>query len=315
MEHFNPLAPRGARPETVLGEGLTFDISIHSPLAGRDWRALPTSRALSTFQSTRPSRGETRWTGWPCTCRAFQSTRPSRGETPHGSEISDPVTHFNPLAPRGARLDMDVPSKVPLYISIHSPLAGRDQSFLQRVFTGSSISIHSPLAGRDRAGGDIVADHDGFQSTRHSRGETHLCPECGRKMIISIHSPLAGRDIVLRYIKRRTRYFNPLAPRGARQEYIGQSLCRSLFQSTRPSRGETSPYGDMTRHAWIFQSTRPSRGETHPPCGFRFPGFLFQSTRPSRGETHDRCHSPLVQLISIHSPLAGRDRTASTAIS
>ena len=99
---FNPLAPRGARP---------FRISSWS--------------VLTTFQSTRPSRGETGQTALAAVDTAFQSTRPSRGETivcPTKSDIlkissHSPLAgrdngggwmlaggrHFNPLAPRGAR--------------------------------------------------------------------------------------------------------------------------------------------------------------------------------------------------------------------
>ena len=56
-----------------------------------------------------------------------------------------------------------------------------------------------------------------------------------------------------------------------------------LFQSTRPSRGETTISARLRRHS-IFQSTRPSRGETRLSAPVR-PARRFQSTRPSRGET------------------------------
>ena len=57
------------------------------------------------FQSTRPARGAT-------LCRhlserisrAFQSTRPARGATLACVHAVDLVVHFNPRAPRGARL-------------------------------------------------------------------------------------------------------------------------------------------------------------------------------------------------------------------
>ena len=57
-----------------------------------------------------------------------------------------------------------------------------------------SISIHSPLAGRDPA--DAVVAGAGK---------------------ISIHSPLAGRDGLVVDVDVVRGYFNPLAPRGARQ--------------------------------------------------------------------------------------------------
>ena len=78
-----------------------------------------------------------------------------------------------------------------------------------------------------------------------------------------------------------------------------------LFQSTRPSRGETTISARLRRHS-IFQSTRPSRGETRLSAPVR-PARRFQSTRPSRGETQRRFAKMLSSVISIHSPLAGRD--------
>ena len=104
--------------------------------------------------------------------------------------------HFNPRAPRGARLHGAVdqhrrdefqstrPSRgatlsafclnLCVDISIHAPLAGRDLlSHGRRPVKG--ISIHAPLAGRDfinKPGYDIPFD-------------------------ISIHAPLAGRDSAL----------------------------------------------------------------------------------------------------------------------
>ena len=41
VSSFQSTRPLRGETETVLGDGLTFDLSIHSPLAGRDayWRA------------------------------------------------------------------------------------------------------------------------------------------------------------------------------------------------------------------------------------------------------------------------------------
>ena len=81
-----------------------------------------------------------------------------------------------------------------LSISIHSPLAGRDGCTEVYRDHRMSISIHSPLAGRDPA--DAVVAGAGK---------------------ISIHSPLAGRDGLVVDVDVVRGYFNPLAPRGARQ--------------------------------------------------------------------------------------------------
>ena len=168
----------------------------------------------------------------------FQSTRPSRGETTRTVRKARTRPNFNPLAPRGARrfskhkhvtaiiFQSTRPSRgetgQPLelecgdYISIHSPLAGRDSTVRlyrcdalhfnplaprgARLLSASIhpgqvlISIHSPLAGRDRMAMTGSFATSTFQSTRPSRGET--IPRGGLVIhtLISIHSPLAGRD-------------------------------------------------------------------------------------------------------------------------
>ena len=59
----------------------------------------------------------------------------------------------------------------------------------------------------------------------------------------------------------------------------------------------------------LFQSTRPLRGATMVN---RIIGFAdkFQSTRPLRGATLNLSQAAISGYISIHAPLAGRDRNA-----
>ena len=78
------------------------------------------------FQSTRPSRGATAVEAHPDLDYTFQSTRPSRGATPVGTGKQDEPE-----------------------ISIHAPLAGRDDEPLDKEIADFIISIHAPLAGRD----------------------------------------------------------------------------------------------------------------------------------------------------------------------
>ncbi len=79
-------------------------------------------------------------------------------------------------------------------LSIHAPLAGRDQAGgrVQRLFT--SISIHAPLAGRDAF---FVPAASGalYFNPRAPCGARHRYPdEVAKDFVISIHAPLAGRD-------------------------------------------------------------------------------------------------------------------------
>ena len=127
-----------------------FGISIHSPLAGRDHRGRKGQKGRREFQSTRPSRGETKAT--TCARRLhsrfqstrpsrgetlkydrtdavntlFQSTRPSRGETPPGRMLSFSLPLFQSTRPSRGETPAPPMPAAPQAISIHSPLAGRD---------------------------------------------------------------------------------------------------------------------------------------------------------------------------------------------
>ena len=105
QRHFNPRAPRGARPlEAVILPGKT------------------------AFQSTRPMRGATRLQETIYDLKMeFQSTRPARGATPRLPREMRTSRYFNPRAPRGARLALMGNMGVELFISIHALREGRDR--------------------------------------------------------------------------------------------------------------------------------------------------------------------------------------------
>ena len=78
----------------------------------------------------------------------FQSTRPSRGATLTMISTAPPVAHFNPRAPRGARLvDIEVEGNVVTFQSTRPSRGATDVA--QVVHAQWIISIHAPLAGRD----------------------------------------------------------------------------------------------------------------------------------------------------------------------
>ena len=56
------------------------------------------------------------------------------------------------------------------------------------------ISIHAPLAGRDELELMFHIPNEGFQSTRPLRGATNTFVYRKGETVISIHAPLAGRD-------------------------------------------------------------------------------------------------------------------------
>ena len=236
---------------------------------------------------------------------------------------------FNPLAPCGARRNLQLTITSGYDFSIHSPLAGRDVTPVYIRDSHIHFSIHSPLAGRDH----LILHPFGlarvFQSTRPSRGETNERAYRHEYLGISIHSPLAGRDIV-QFHRRKDGGISIHSPLAGRDpSFLTVNSHVPGFQSTRPSRGETSGLSSkfavsslISIHSPLagrdyvcpvlfwwnsrFQSTRPSRGETRPSPGWPMQP-IFQSTRPSRGETIARGGDSAIRSISIHSPLAGRD--------
>ena len=141
--HFNPRAPRGARLALMGNMGVELFISIHARLSGsdrggagisihapREGRDPPAPELVlcggGLFQSTRPARGATLESTFCSYGEKFQSTRPARGATDteavlgransisihaprEGRDFSPQrlprnFPHFNPRAPRGARL-------------------------------------------------------------------------------------------------------------------------------------------------------------------------------------------------------------------
>ena len=123
---FNPRAPCGARRSRCSRPTrTTTSFNPRAPCGARQG-ANSLKHLTQPFQSTRPLRGATRDTdGQAMMDCEFQSTRPLRGAT------------FKPCK--------CVTFKS---VSIHAPLAGRDQEHAERQGC-LEVSIHAPLAGRD----------------------------------------------------------------------------------------------------------------------------------------------------------------------
>ena len=187
------------------------------------------------------------------------------------------------------------------------PLRGATSFSAQELQDVGTVSIHAPLAGRDDRAGRRRNRPNGFnpRAPCGARRDQHgLCRQqrrfnprapCGARPTgevmegtanaVSIHAPLAGRDARSRRSKHRSdTRFNPRAPCGARQTDRRSSPKPLRFQSTRPLRGATR-FTRITLSALsTFQSTRPLRGATPKVLlAARVP--LFQSTRPLRGAT------------------------------
>ena len=147
-----------------------------------------------------------------------------------------------------------------------------------------------------------------FQSTRPSRGATWT-------------TPIGG-------LSREN--FNPRAPRGARRYFERGGAARRKFQSTRPSRGATDYYWpvfanigisihaplagrDLFRHRQHcelqdFNPRAPRGARPLNSMGQQLKTLDFNPRAPRGARRNGAADRGRQCAISIHAPLAGRDR-------
>ena len=182
-----------------------------------------------------------------------------------GSECfaGSPQIFFNPLAPCGARRAGSGPYTCAISFSIHSPLAGRDQASAAAATQAAQFSIHSPLAGRDRCSASMSRRDFRFQSTRPLRGETVASSSLAFCSSFQSTRPLRGETRGNRAGRGPDlRFFNPLAPCGARRNCLGQQQHGRDFSIHSPLAGRDATVVKLPVSIFAFQSTRPLRGET-----------------------------------------------------
>ena len=170
--HFNPRAPRGARPHAGQDRKPAGRISIHVPREGHDAtargrkmshshfnpraprgarpRAPVISLRMLRFQSTCPARGTTLAKKTYATRLLFQSTCPARGTTTIQPRVIGAASYFNPRAPRGARLGLYRRRLSKFWISIHVPREGHDMSLTVSVFLRLAFQSTCPARGTTR---------------------------------------------------------------------------------------------------------------------------------------------------------------------
>ena len=172
------------------------------------------------------------------------------------------------------------------------------------------ISIHAPRAGRDRAPSSPPIVGISFQSTRPVRGATRRPLRALRPRYISIHAPRAGRDRPRQFQVRNRGYISIHAPRAGRdccKPCIARRACNISIHAPRAGR-------DLAHRA---DGGAQKHFNPRAPCGARRRGGrvmanreIFQSTRPVRGATTEEQAKLTAELISIHAPRAGRDRSS-----
>ena len=223
--HFNPRAPCGARPVSLPARRRHANFNPRAPCGARQCRH-PLRSGHRYFNPRAPCGARLDVLDLSDLTPEFQSTRPLRGATC--------CCGFN------RRLDA--------IISIHAPLAGRDN---ERLFLVTILIIFQstrPLRGATLCAVPILPSKTSFQSTRPLRGATrrgawagtrcrNFNPRapCGARLSgairlstarISIHAPLAGRDGTTVVGKHRRRHFNPRAPCGARRRLTMDNCCK-----------------------------------------------------------------------------------------
>ena len=191
------------------------------------------------------------------------------------------------------------------------------------------ISTHTPLAGRDEIEPSELSVLEDFNSHAPcgARREGYDLPKLN--IHISTHTPLAGRDISSRRLCRYHLDFNSHAPCGARRRDTCHSqmynhfnshapcgarhlgifiifLCSGISTHT-PLAGRDNKMTNTALIALVFQLTRPLRGATL--VGYKtFTDFLnFNSHAPCGARLWKYADNDTIMDISTHTPLAGRD--------
>ena len=273
------------------------------------------------FQPTPPARTETAVDPRHAEGGKFQPTPPARTETyllqrqnkaynisTHSArEDGDPFflrcslgyPNFNPLRPRGRRLNDDSSSTT--IISFQpTPPARTETTTIWLHSHVIPISTHSAREDGDDAGSTGPADQPGFQPTPPARTETIMYPDYQDIPPISTHSAREDGDYGCGLSGNSLRYFNPLRPRGRRHQYRTMMSLQMQFQPTPPARTETKmpPAIDGKGE---FQPTPPARTETRSTLLHSICMPDFNPLRP-RGRRLPQCHLvPYAKPISTHS--------------
>ena len=195
------------------------------------------------------------------------------------------VRHFNPRAPRGARLGTRLPPRYSgRYFNPRAPRGARPTAM------GSTVTLSFNFNPRAPRGARLYGPEErgvsAFQSTRPARGATlpqsggdaqqqyfnpraprgaRLCWACmeKRKANISIHAPREGRDLMLERFGIWVE-ISIHAPREGRDKYPGWTRENMIYNfNPRAPRGARQSAIYTVQSVILFQSTRPARGATN----------------------------------------------------
>ena len=241
--------------------------------------------------------------------KIFQSTLPTRGETRQVPRSLPGRQDFNPLSPHGERLHPFQLRVQPYNFNPLSPHGERPKQGDGTLPPYGFISIHSPHTGRDPHARCSRTPSHGFQSTLPTRGETFSLNAITLLFSISIHSPHTGRDVASYFFCACSLPFQSTLPTRGETPPASVKIKPSLFQSTLPTRGETF-LKLFVPPLFIISIHSPHTGRDMGRLSSKSAKRIFQSTLPTRGETRKPKPSASIFRISIHSPHTGRDLRA-----
>ena len=281
--HFNPLSPHGERQRIHSGRSEARDFNPLSPHGERHLRLIH-SVQQKKFQSTLPTRGETRAQTTTRTCTINFNPLSPHGERPFLQRISTfPAKFQSTLPTRGETMVMLALWAV-AEISIHSPRMGRDAvrvRFTALLWDFNPLSPH----GERLAVGKIAAEEIQFQSTLPAWGETRWVNHHRRADAFQSTLPAWG-ETGCGSGWASPSYFNPLSPHGERRQVCGYHPPRKAISIHSPRMGRDD-YCDI--------------GATVPYISIH---------SPRMGRDRNRRQIRQEANISIHSPRMGRDMAA-----
>ena len=258
--HFNSLAPREANPFLYEPDGI-----------------------FTTFQLTRPTRGEPSEFFLNCFHFGISTHSPHARRTAIGFHIAQTLPYFNSLAPREANRAASSSAVLIQSFQLTRPTRGEPGKLCRQCWI-RKISTHSPHARR-----------------------THILKILLFYMSISTHSPHARRTSPRHPQYRKALNFNSLAPREANPSFVIRLSQRSIFQLTRPTRGE--PVQHRVWHTHYRISTHsPHARRTHCSTTRLCRPFHFNSLAPREANPPAKVAQATNEYISTHSPHARRTR-------
>ena len=233
-------------------------ISIHPPLAGRDGFSVVGFSVVGI--SIHPPLAGRDLVAQVCEHGHVISIHPPlAGRDSAIGALSNTIGDFNPPAPCGAgRRRKYVRVTLPLFQSTR-PLRG---GTLQQLASALKdlISIHPPLAGRDQCGRILRHKTPYFNPPAPCGAGQCKSPRSGRGWNFNPPAP-CGAGPAADSRSRQGPNFNPPAPCGAGRGVIIDHSCHLNFNPPAPC-GAGRFLGETRAQTWRFQSTRPLRGGT-----------------------------------------------------